>query len=131
MQFRVAYLVVLLSAFTLAERPSNISICDYYTTQIFGNNTAISQSSFITLLFNTIVIGNYTSPNVGVSVLGIANSGVYNGTSVNLLPYFTGAYNSTNDGVSLHGVSKLFLDDGGGIPLSKSLPSNGNTNSAQ
>ena len=42
----------------LAQRPSNISICDYYTTALLTNNTAKNQNTLLTLLVNTAVIGN-------------------------------------------------------------------------
>lgn len=84
----------------------------------------------MTLLVNTFVIGNYTTPNVGVTVHGIAAPAEYNGHSVALLPYFTGEMNSTNTGGN-EGASELFLDDGGAAPLSKNMSSNGVTSSAQ
>lgn len=84
----------------------------------------------MTLLVNTFVIGNYTTPNTGVSVHGFAAPGMYNGTTVALLPYFTGAYNSTNEGGTV-GASKLFLDDGRAVPLQKNMSSNGDTSTAQ
>ena len=73
------------------------------------NNTAANQYTLLTLLVNTVVIGNYTQPNTGVAVPGILANGTYNGTAVNLLPYFTGALNTTNRGGS-SGVSVNFLD---------------------
>jgi hypothetical protein len=42
----------------LAQRPSNVSICDYYTTALLMNNTAENQYTVLTLLVNTAVIGN-------------------------------------------------------------------------
>jgi hypothetical protein len=115
----------------MAHGHTSTSICDRYAVKILGSNTAQSQSQLLTILFNTIVIGNYTTHNTGIAVAGIAAPATYNGTKVNLLPYFTGGFNSTNDGVTPHGVPKLFLDDGGAVPLAKSLPSNGNKASAQ
>lgn len=84
----------------------------------------------MTLLVNTAVIGNYTKPNTGVAVPGIlAKNATYNGTAVDLLPYFNGALASNNRGGSA-GVSINFLDDGGATPLLHNKPSNG-TASAQ
>ncbi|MCJ1353090.1 MAG: hypothetical protein MMC33_003075 [Icmadophila ericetorum] len=113
----------------LAQRPSNVSICDYYTTALLKNNTAKNQYTLLTLVVNTAVIGNYTTPNVGIAVNGILNPGMYNGTQVNLLPYFDGGLASTNSGGSA-GVAQNFLDDGGAAPLKANLPANG-TSSAQ
>jgi len=44
-----------------AQRPSNTSICDYYTTALLTNNTAENQLTLLTLLVNTAVIGNCKS----------------------------------------------------------------------
>lgn len=85
--------------------------------------------TLLTLLVNTAVIGNYTQPNVGVSVPGILTNGTYNGTAVSLLPYFSGGLLSTNTGGTT-GKSVNFLDDGGAAPLMMNKPSNG-TSSAQ
>ena len=41
-----------------AQRPQNESICDYYTTALLKNNTADNQDTLLTLLVNTVVIGN-------------------------------------------------------------------------
>lgn len=41
-----------------AQRPSDESICDYYTGALLENNTAENQYTLLTLLVNTVVIGN-------------------------------------------------------------------------
>ncbi|KAI1344133.1 hypothetical protein F5Y15DRAFT_103944 [Xylariaceae sp. FL0016] len=107
-----------------AQRPSDTPICDYYTTALLEDNTADNQATLLTLLVNTVVIGNYTMPNVGVMVPGILAKGQYNGTDVNLLPYFDGELASSNRGGD-EGVAINFLDDGGAEPLMKNMPSNG------
>lgn len=51
--------IVVASAFAgivSAQRPSNTSICDYYTTVLFKNNKAENQLAHLTFLVNTIVI---------------------------------------------------------------------------
>ncbi|KAI0478463.1 hypothetical protein GGR56DRAFT_323139 [Xylariaceae sp. FL0804] len=106
-----------------AQRPSDTPICDYYTTALLKNNTAANQYTLLTLVVNTVVIGNYTMPNVGVTVPGILAKGQYNGTDVNLLPYFDGSLASSNRGGD-KGVAVNFLDDGGAEPLMKNMPSN-------
>lgn len=45
----------------VAQRPSNTSICDYYTTALLMNNTAENQLLLLTLVVNTAVIGNCKS----------------------------------------------------------------------
>ncbi|KAF8848061.1 hypothetical protein BDZ45DRAFT_664989 [Acephala macrosclerotiorum] len=122
MFFRIlAFAAVVGSA--VAQRPSNTSICDYYTTALLKNNTAANQKTLLTLVVNTAVIGNYTQPNVGVTVPGILAPGEVNGIAVNLLPYFNGDLASTNTGGSV-GRSVNFLDGGGAAPLMKNLPAN-------
>ncbi|KAF9880303.1 hypothetical protein CkaCkLH20_02257 [Colletotrichum karsti] len=106
-----------------AQRPADTPICDYYTTALLKNNTAQNQYTLLTLLVNTVVIGNYTTPNVGVKVPGILAAGNYNGADVNLLPYFNGGLASSNRGGS-SGVSVNFLDGGGAAPLMKNMPAN-------
>ncbi|KAK6211360.1 hypothetical protein QIS74_10624 [Colletotrichum tabaci] len=107
----------------VAQRPTDTSICDYYTTALLKNNTAENQYTLLNLLVNTVVIGNYTMPNVGVKVPGILASGTYKGAEVNLLPYFNGQLASSNRGGS-SGVSVNFLDGGGAAPLMKNMPAN-------
>lgn len=41
-----------------AQRPSDTPICDYYTTALLEENTAENQATLLTLLVNTVVIGN-------------------------------------------------------------------------
>jgi hypothetical protein len=130
----------------VAQRPTNTSICDYYTTALLKNNTAANQMTLLTLVVNTAVIGNCksapssacglhspsptdTKPNVGISVPGILAPGTFNGVAVNLAPYFTGALASTNTG-GLMGASVNFLDGGGAAPLLLNMPAN-NTSSNQ
>ena len=55
-----------------AGRPSDVSICDYYATALLKENTPANQYTLLTLLVNTVVIGNYTVPNVGVSCPGMS-----------------------------------------------------------
>lgn len=114
----------------LAQRPNDTTICDYYTPAVLKEeNTPASQQRLMTLIAHTFILGNYTTPNLGVKVAGIAAPNEFEGHAVNLLPYFTGGYASTNLG-GPHGVAKNFLDDGGPVPLLISKPANG-TNSNQ
>jgi hypothetical protein len=126
---RYSYILLSLAGAVVAQRPTNVSICDYYTGALLTDNNATNQMTLLTLVVNTAVIGNYTQPNVGIAVPGILAAGTYNGTAVNLLQYFDGALLSTNDGSS-QGVSMNFLDDGGAAPLMLNKPAN-TTSSAQ
>jgi len=129
MQFTTVALASL-ATLAAAQRPTNTSICDYYTTALLKNNTAANQETLLTLVVNTAVIGNYTKPNVGIAVPGILNpKATYNGTAVNLVPYFTGALASSNRGGSA-GVSVNFLDGGAATPLLANKPAD-STSSVQ
>lgn len=122
---------LLLVAVAQAQRPNTTSICDYYANKVAGNNTAATQYLLMTLILNTAFLGNYSTYSSGVAVNGVATAGEYKGTPVNDLPFFDAGYASANDFKTPHGVAKSFLDDGGPVPLSKNLPSNGNTSSLQ
>lgn len=124
MLYQLLLPLLALPALTQAARPANTSICDYYTTDLLKENTATNQFTLLVLLVNTAVIGNYTKPNVGIKVNGILNPGMYNGTAVNLLPFFNGGLASTNNG-GKEGVAMNFLDDGGAAPLMADKPANG------
>ena len=60
MQFK--YLAVLAAAASgaFAQRPSNESICDYYTTALLKVNNGTNQYTLLTLLVNTVVRLNRT-----------------------------------------------------------------------
>jgi len=105
----------------VAQRPKDTPICDFYTTALLKDNTAANQKTLLTLLVNTAVIGNYTTPNVGITVPGILAKGQFNGTNVNLAPYFNGGFKSTNSG-GTSGDAVNFLDGGGAAPLMKNMP---------
>lgn len=51
---------------------------------------------------------------------------MYNGTEVNLLPYFDGGFASTNNG-GMMGVAQNFLDGGGAAPLKMNKPADDTT----
>lgn len=113
-----------------AQRPSSTSICDYYAETILGANTEANQRLLMVLLLHTTILGNYTTPNTGIAVHGIATPGTFHGQDVNLIKYFTGEIASTNDGTTPHGVPILLLDGGGAAPLLKNVSSY-NTSSLQ
>lgn len=118
-----------LAATVAAQRPADMSICDYYTTALLMENNATTQQTVLTLVVNTAVIGNYTEPNVGIAVPGILAPGTGDYEGVDLAPYFTGALASTNTGDDA-GRSVNFLDGGGAEPLMMNMAAN-DTSSAQ
>ena len=115
-----------LAAVVNGQRPMNESICDYYTTALLMNNTAANQATLLTLLVNTVVIGNYTMPNHN-AVPGILAAGEYDGTPVDLLQYFNGTSGATTNrnGTATAGVN--FLDGGGAAPLEMNMAANDTT----
>lgn len=145
MRFSTAAIAAVAAASTAsAQRPNDTSICDYYTKALLKENTAENQLTLLTLVVNTVVIGNCesslplstslsavlimehqldTEPNVGIKVPGILAPGKYMDKDVNLMPYFTGALASTNRGGE-KGVSVNFLDGGGAEPLMKNMAAN-------
>ena len=130
-KFITSLVILATAAIVAAQRPDNTSICDYYTTALLKTNTAQNQLTLLTLIVNTALIGNYTTPNVGIAVNGILNPGAFNGEAINLLPYFAGTSGATTNvnGTATEGVN--FLDDGGAAPLKMNKPSNGNQSSNQ
>ncbi|KAI0019794.1 hypothetical protein F4780DRAFT_405044 [Xylariomycetidae sp. FL0641] len=121
MRFSNTLAVAAAASTASAQRPSDTPICDYYTKALLKENTAENQATLLTLVVNTVVIGNYTMPNVGIKVPGILAPGEYNGEKVNLLPYFNGELASSNRGGD-SGVAVNFLDGGGAEPLMMNKP---------
>jgi hypothetical protein len=104
--------IVALSA--SAQRPCDTSICDYYSNNVLGSTNATAEKTLVTKLVNAALIGIYTTP---MQVAGIlANNATFNGTKVDLTPYFNGDKKTTNTGKK-HGVSVNWLDGGGAEPL--------------
>jgi hypothetical protein len=62
MHFSKAATLVAVANTVNAQRPENTSICDYYTTALLKENTADNQATLLTLVVNTVVIGNCMSP---------------------------------------------------------------------
>ncbi|KAK5162743.1 uncharacterized protein LTR77_011226 [Saxophila tyrrhenica] len=91
------------------------SLCNKYTTALFGSNTEAHQQLLLHKLVNTAVIGNYSAGALN-AVPGILAPGTYNGENVNLLQYFDGELASSNRGGKC-GVAINFLDGGGAAPL--------------
>ncbi|KAK5173301.1 uncharacterized protein LTR77_001982 [Saxophila tyrrhenica] len=125
MKFSHTLIAAAAAPLVTAQRPSNESICDYYSNLLLGGSNATTQLKLLTLLVNTAVIGNYSEGKVMVPGI-LAKDAMYNGTKVNLVPYFSGALKSTNVGEK-HGVSYNFLDGGGAAPLAKSKPADDDT----
>ena len=103
---------------SVLAQAANESLCDKYTTALLKENNGTNQYTLLTLLV-------YTQPNKN-AVPGILANGTFNGTAVNLLPYFDGSLESSNRGGE-SGVSINFLDGGGATPLKQNMPSDDET----
>lgn len=98
------------------------SICDKYTISLFGENTLANQALLMTIFVNTGMVGNYTTPNIGISVPGVIWPSVWQGQPINQMPYFNGELASSNLEVDLgHGVAVNWLDGGGPEALRQNL----------
>ena len=124
----ITALIAILATFAAADtRSDDVTICDYYTNAIFGENNATNQKAIVIAVVNTAVAGNYThnAQKTNIAVPGIlAKNATYNGTAVNLLPYFDGSLASSNNGGKAVAVN--WLDGGGAAPLYKSMPASKN-----
>ncbi|TGO63290.1 hypothetical protein BCON_0014g00810 [Botryotinia convoluta] len=110
----------------VAQRLAGTSICDYYTTALFKDNTASNQKKLLVHVVNRALIGNIgDQPAPSVNVPGILTNGTYNGIKVSLLPYFNGGLVSTNGGNKPFSVN--FLDGGGADSLRNYQPANSDT----
>lgn len=110
-----------LFATILAQRPSSVSICDYYTKVIYGSASAENQlqliQSIVALAFAgpKSILGN----KAPAELTGILNLGVHDGHDVDLMPFFNGTIASTNLNNQPVGIN--WLDGGGITPLSNYL----------
>ncbi|KAF5871134.1 uncharacterized protein Bfra_007648 [Botrytis fragariae] len=110
----------------VTQRPAGTSICDYYTTALFKDNTAFNQKKLLVHVVNRALIGNIgDQPAPSIKVSGILTNGTYNGIKVSLLPYFNGELVSTNGGNKPLSVN--FLDGGGADSLRNYQPANSDT----
>lgn len=101
------------------------SLCNKYTSTILGSNTPTNQRLLMALFVNTALVGNYTTPNVGVAVNGIIWPGKWKGQPVNLMPWFNGELASSNPCADDcgHGVSVNWLNGGGPEAMRRNLTS--------
>ena len=107
-----------------SQDADHVSICDKYTTSILGENTAANQQLLMVLFVNTGMVGNYTTPNVGIEVPGVIWPANFHGKPIKQMPYFNGQIESSNVGVDKgHGVAINWLDGGGPEALRMNLTS--------
>jgi hypothetical protein len=115
MLFKMLFAVALLFGVSLAQRPSNLTICDYYALNLYGANTNTTQLKLMQSIVSLAYAGGANLPNVPTDLTGVFNPGTFNGTPVDLQSWFNGSKESTN----LNGapVATDWLDGGGLAPL--------------
>jgi len=100
---------------TAVSRPSNATICDWYTIQRYGANTTETQGKMMQSVVALAFAGKGDIPNINPEITGILNPGVFENTAVHLLPWFNGSIDSTNLNNQPVGID--WLDGGGTAPL--------------
>ena len=109
-------LITCLFGVSLAQRPSTASTCDYYAQSLYGVNNSQTQyqlvQHIVALAFAGAPSGN---TNISSDITGILNPGTFQGSPVDLAPWFNGAIDSTNLNDQAVGIN--WLDDGGLSPL--------------
>jgi hypothetical protein len=107
--------VLLLLGVSSAQRPGNATICDYYAITNFGANTTGTQLRLMESILALAFGGAGPLSNVSPDITGIFNPGSFNGTAVDLQPWFNGSKHSTN--LNNQPVEIDWLDAGGTEPL--------------
>ncbi|KAJ3577784.1 hypothetical protein NPX13_g2781 [Xylaria arbuscula] len=123
-QLRGVLLLVALVGMGTAQRPSTGSICDYYAIQRFGENSSDTQFMLMQSIVALAFGGGTTLHNAPDDSTGILNPGSFNGSAINLRPWFDGSKATTNLNNQAIGID--WLDDGAQEPLMAFL--NGTTN---
>ena len=113
-------LVALLVTHALAQRPANVSICDYYAEKLYGTNSSDTQNHLVQNIVALAFGGGFNLSNVSSDLTGILNpgtfsSGTFEDLNVDLRPWFNGSIPSTN--LNNQGVGINWLDGGGLDPL--------------
>ena len=111
-------MIVIIALFigaTLAQRPSNASICDYYAEKLYGLNNSDTQFELVQGIVALAFGGSFNLTNISSDITGILNPGTLNGLSVNLQPWFDGSLESTNLNNQPVGIN--WLNGGGLDPL--------------
>jgi hypothetical protein len=107
--------VLLLLGVSSAQRPSNATICDYYAIANYGANTTATQYRLMQSILALAFGGPGPLSNVAPAITGIFNAGSFDGTPVDLQPWFNGSKDSTNLNNQAVGIN--WLDGGGTTPL--------------
>ena len=74
-----------------AQRPSTGSICDYYAIRRFGENSSDTQFMLMQSIVALAFGGGASLRNASDDSTGILNPGLFNGSVINLRPWFDGS----------------------------------------
>ena len=87
-------LVAALASVTLAQRPDNTSICDFYAVKQYGTNSTDTQFKLMQRIVAMAFGGGASLQGASEVSTGILNPGTFQGVDVNLRSWFDGS--STN-----------------------------------
>jgi hypothetical protein len=107
--------VALLFGVTFAQRPSDVTICDFYAEQRYGSSDEGAQFQLIQGIVSYAFGGSMGLTNLSADITGILHPGVFEDIPVDLQPWFNGSKQSTNLNNQPIGIN--WLDSGGMDPL--------------
>ncbi|KAG0650571.1 hypothetical protein D0Z07_3039 [Hyphodiscus hymeniophilus] len=93
---RFSAIVAIFFTACFAQRPNNVSLCDYYAESLYGTNNNVTQLRLMQSIVTLAFAGPFDLQNVDTALTGIWNPGSYKGLNVNLQPWFNGSIPSTN-----------------------------------
>jgi len=107
----------LLFGLSLAQRPNNSSLCDYYAGKLYGDSNDVTQAKLIKSIVSLAFAGPGPGKvkDVGPDLTGILNPGSFRGQYIDLQGWFNGSKDSTNLNNAPVGID--WLDGGGKKPL--------------
>ena len=104
---------------SLAQRPNNSSLCDYYAGSLYVESNETTQARLIKNVVSLAFAGPTNIRDVGPELTGILNPGSFDGQYIDLQGWFNGSKDSTNLNNAPVGVD--WLDGGGKKPLTDFL----------
>ncbi|KAI0446713.1 hypothetical protein F4803DRAFT_448986 [Xylaria telfairii] len=126
-QLRAMLLLLAVVGMGTTQRPPNATICDYYAITRFGENSSDTQFMLMQSIVALAFGGGATLRDASDDSTGILNPGSFNGSAINLRPWFDGSKATTNLNNQAIGIN--WLDDGAQEPLTAFL--NGTTDNVE
>ena len=103
----------------MAQRPDNVSYCDFYAGKEYGANNETTQFQLVQRIVALAFGGRFNQSQYPPDLTGILNPGTFNDSgqvvSVNLRKWFDGSSETTN--VNNHATNVNWLDGGALWPL--------------